>query len=153
MRVRASEETPFRPAANNRPRSLRPVEATANAIPGADGRSGDARGGVGGPVEATTNARLDPSDGRTGQAQRAGRPMEAEGETERPNASPGFTQPAEGGTPSRSMDRLQISDDARKKSVAESVREEHAAIRSAMTTGTQSPTATATIASTLDLRV
>jgi hypothetical protein len=151
MRVRGSVENRIGEAALTEARGYRPADRDRVTGPVASGAP--QAPALDAPVEGSRNARLDarsPNEGapRVTDARERARVVR---ESERPS---GFTQEPESARPSRSFDRLDISSAARRLSAEEGKRSATQATEAVARQAAQpSPAMTATIASTLDLRV
>jgi hypothetical protein len=151
MRVRGSVENRVLEGALTEARGYRPAERDRVTGPVSSGSS--QAPALDAPVEGSKNARLEarnPGDGgpRVTDSREKARVVR---ESERPS---GFTQEPESARPSRSFDRLDISSAARRLSAEEGKRSAEQADRAVARQAAQpSPAMTATLASTLDLRV
>jgi len=152
MRVRSSVENRFQEAALTEARGFRPADRSR--VTGPVTPEPPRASALDAPVEGSKNAKLEPKNGDEGATPRVmdGREKaRVARETERPS---GFTQEPESARPSRSFDRLDISSTARRLSAEEGKRAAGQAEQAVARQATQpSPAMTATLASTLDLRV
>jgi hypothetical protein len=152
MRVRSSVENRFQEAALTEARGYRPADRTR--VTGPMTPEPARVTALDAPVEGSTNSKLDARNGEATSGARATDGREkarVARESERPAS---FTQEAEGARPSRSFDRLDISSTAKRLSAEEGKRAASEATSAVARQATQpSPTMTATLASTLDLRV
>ena len=152
MRVRSSVENRFQEAALTEARGYRPADRSR--VTGPVTPEPSQAGALDAPVEGSKNAKLEAKSGEEGASPRVmdGREKaRVARESERPS---GFTQDAEGTRPSRSFDRLDISTNARRLSAEEGRRAASDASNAVASQAAKpSPAMTATLASTLDLRV
>ena len=147
MRVRSSIESSLRQAALLDRRVPKPSEPLATAAPVSTER--DAANAA--PVTASASTKMGTRSPQQPGAVPARSSREASDDDSKTQA--GFTQGVEGSKHGNSMDRLEISSAARRKSADEGLRADTDAKQAVTRVATTSPTQTAMIASTLDLRV